>query len=95
MFKILSRKSCDLLGIIYPCSASAVKEVALKETQELLKEEKEEVATLKVCYLLYMPSSSQPLHFYFQCQAQMDLVDQSKDSVNIEEVMEEKYVTIL
>lgn len=33
---------------MYTHSTSAVQEVALKETQELLKQEREEVATLKV-----------------------------------------------
>lgn len=33
-------------------SSSAVQEVALKETQELLKQEREEVATLKVLAIL-------------------------------------------
>ena len=42
-----------VISFVYPCSANAVKEVALKETQELLKQERGEVATLKVIYLLF------------------------------------------
>ena len=76
---------------MYPCSASAVQEVALKETQELLKQEREEVATLKVRALYnvcaYFISCTRACSLH---QAQLDLVDQSKDSVNTEEVMKEK-----
>ena len=39
-----------MIYVVYSCSASAVQEVAFKETQELLKQESLEVATLKVCY---------------------------------------------
>ena len=46
-----------MISFVYPCSASAVQEVALKETQELLKQERVEVATLKVFYLFCTPSS--------------------------------------
>ena len=76
---------------VYPRSASAVQEVALKETQELLKQEREEVATLKVCLLYNMYTNFITCtRICSQHQAQLDLVDQNKDSVNSEEIMKEK-----
>ena len=65
--------------------------MALKETQELLKQEREEVATLKVEYFVYT-------NFFIWTaiasltQAQLDLAEQNKGSVDIEEIMKEKYV---
>ena len=65
--------------------------MALKETQELLKQEREEVATLKVEYFVY--TKFLYLHCYcFPHQAQLDLAEQNKGSVDIEEIMKEKYV---
>ena len=79
---------------MYPHSASAVQEVALKETQELLKQERDEVATLKVrvfCVCLLTLSLGAGVRF----QAQLDLAEQNKGSVDIEEIMQEKYVLAL